>query len=358
MDSQVPNIVEDPIEIIQMLSAVSERVAEYIQNEQYILDSDIGVDGVEESGVITQCYLILVEELKEKGIVFHEELDELLSTYVDSERIFHLYEWIDTKHQIDMCVSHPELIPHLENILNTEDPEDDLIVQWVKMCLPIVGNTDPHLSLCVRILPYLHTTEDFQDLLQYIYIQVENIPNLLHVPLEIATAYIKFMIDGQNNAKAALRILAAHEDVVAIAGYDTLHKLAPELDQYDVAKVSPIAISDYAWAWTIEEGYEDAPKLEDLPKTLQDKYHKLEVEHHTTTDHHIEYYLANKDIPVTWKAIILLLVACYAPGDAGKTKDKCNAVLSAAGDRFDDIHRKKFIDWAKILVAYAAGEIA
>ena len=63
------DITIDPLEKIKEISINCESVREYIDTQSYLMDTDC-VDTLDEVGILTQCYLILIDELKRKGIIF------------------------------------------------------------------------------------------------------------------------------------------------------------------------------------------------------------------------------------------------------------------------------------------------
>ena len=63
------DITIDPLEKIKEISINCESVREYIDTQSYLMDTDC-VDALDEVGILTQCYLILIDELKRKGILF------------------------------------------------------------------------------------------------------------------------------------------------------------------------------------------------------------------------------------------------------------------------------------------------
>ena len=353
---QMPND-PDILDIIKMIMSVSEEVNEYINTQQYLCDVPNN-DSLEEEGILTNCYRILIEELKRKGIEFHEELDEILSSFSESERIYHLYCWIDPKHQIEMCKSHNKLIEQLDNILNNDIGENDLIVEWVNCVAPVVGNNDPHFPHILHILGYIHTTENFKNILEYVYTAVENATLELKQPMEIIIAYTNDMYKGQEQAKKAYRALASHWNGEFLTKINS-DKLYKYLDRYDLEKLQPPYINDFAWAWTVDEANDENGymKYEDLPEDLKKKHDELDLEHHSTTDHHIEYYLAHPDIAIDYKSLILMAIACFHDGDSDVTFDNFNKVINAAGTRFDKNCLAFFKRCSDILVPYAEGEI-
>lgn len=352
---EIPND-PDILDIIKMLMSVSEEVNEYINTQQYLCDVPNN-DSLDEEGILTNCYRILIEELERKGVVFHEEIDEILSSLSESERIYHLYCWIDPKHQIEMCKAHNELIEQLDNILNNDTNEDDLIVSWSQCVLPIISINDPHFTHIVSILNYVHTTDSFRDMLQYVYTAVENSTLELKQPMNVILAYTDFMYKGQNQAKKAFRVLSFHWDGAFMTKIHA-DKLFKYLDRYDLEKLQPPYINEFAWAWTIDEQYgENTIPYDELPEDLKKKHDQLDYDHHTTTDHHIEYYLANPDIPIDYKALILMAVACYKENDSKETTEKFDSVINAAGTRFDKNCLSFFNQCKDILVAYAEGEV-
>lgn len=346
----------DILDIIKMLMSVSEEVTEYINTQQFLCDVPNN-DSLTEEGILTNCYRILLEELERKGITFFSDIDEILSSLSECERIYHLYCWIDTRHQIELCKTHNRLIEQLDNILNNDANEEDLIVSWVNCVSPIVGTKDPHLPHILRILNFIETNEHFKDLLTYVYTSVENTVFEIKQSIDVITAYTAAMYKGQEQAKKAFKILSAHWDGAFVAKIHA-DKLFKYLDRYDLEKLQPPYINDYAWAWTVETHYnEDTITYDDLPDDLKKKYDQLEYDHHTTTDHHIEYYLANADKPIDHKALILMAIACFEDGDSDTTENNFNKVISTAGDKFDKQCLSFFNKCKDVLVAYTKGEI-
>ena len=344
------DITIDPFEKIQEIASKCESVREYIDTQSYLNDTD-SVDTLDEVGVLTQCCLILIDELKRKGILFISDTEELLSSISYMDEIFKFYLWIDIKHQIDFCKNHKKIIPYIENII--ENCETDYIVELYNCQSEI----DPTLSKFDRIIDSIKSTDTFKDYLNYIFNKISDIEFEFTQSQDVIMTYISTMYNGQKNAIKAFEYLMKDEMFQQYIDHAQVSLLLKHLNKYDTEKLQPTCISKYAWAWTIETGYKDALPLEVLPEYVQELYHKLEYEHHTSTDHHIEYYLANKDIPLDAKAVVLLSIACYKPSEPDKTKTSAEKVLQYGGDRFTSDTKKLFIHFANCLIRLSKQDI-
>ena len=337
------DIIIDPLEKIKEISINCESVREYIDTQSYLMDTDC-VDALDEVGILTQCYLILIDELKRKGIIFISDTDEILSSISEADKIFKLYIWIDTKNQIKFCKCHEKIIQILENIIENES--EDLLHEWYNAYKLI----DTNILEFESIFENIKSIEKFKDYLSFIFENVKDSVFEFTQPKETILAYINAMYSGQKDAKKAFKYLMKDPIFQQYMTTKKTNEILNYLNTYDVEKLQPPYISKYAWAWSIETNYNDAPNLEDLPDNIQEYYKQLEYEHHSTTDHHIEYYLVNNDVPLDLKAVLLLVVACYEPNKPSETKLAAENVLKYGGDRIPKDMKKLFIHFANQLI--------
>lgn len=326
-------------EIISMLRQESVAVDEYITDQQY-LTTATNVDAVDEEGILTQCYLLIISELNDLDIYFSEELDVLLSSWYEAERIYHLYCWIQPANQVRIC-NNIKLIPVLEDVINNS-LDDELLEDWLTNIYDSL-NQDKHKASIKKILPYVYTKSKFRNLLKYVYGQVEHKLTDYTQPIEVITSYIQEMAAGRQDAETALNILRLNKVLFSLTD-EQQQILQKSIKYYDMAKLEPSCISDYAWASTIQD-------VSELPDYMKAEYDRLEYEHHTTTEHHIEYYLANKDVPVDTLACILLAIGCYDK-DVQKMKEDALRVVLCGGDLFDDNTKKLFLSYIQYFIIH------
>lgn len=324
-------VVPDSLEIIKMLSQESETVKEYIDTQEFVYDSS-NIDAINYEGILTQCYFILISELKDKGIEFHCDDDVLFESWYETERIYHLYCWVDIAEQVKLCKNNHALIDQLENVLNNSITEM-IFEDWYNVTKPYMS-MDKHHGSIGRLVERFHTTEDFRNLLQYVYDQVAHEKYSFTQPIETITVYIQKMNAGRVNAESALNILMRNGFFTGLSEEDQT-AIINSVKYYDMEKLSPEHISDYAWTNSVDR--------DDLTPEMQTVYDKLEYDHHSTTNHHIEYYLVNKDVAMDMKACILLAIGCYDK-DKATMRQKSIAVMNNGGDRWTPDTKPVFIE--------------
>lgn len=300
-------------EIISLLQQVSVTVDEYISEQQYLVNTS--VDTIDEEGILTQCYCIIIDELKDRGIEFHIELDQLLSSWYEAERIYHLYCFTELEQQVKICIAHTNLIPKLLEVIDNSIDED-ILSDWFIIVEPYIQQ-NRHRMPVQSILEYTHTTEIFKQLLATVYKKVEHAIYDYTQPMDAITSYIKEMNSGRIDAAYALKILEVNNLLSSLNDIQNkiIHK---SIKYYDMAKLEVDAISEYAWAYSVQD------KVDELSEELKQKYEQLEYDHHSSTDHHIEYYIVHKDVPIDKLACILLSIGCY---------DKDNDILVKNAER-------------------------
>lgn len=323
--------VADSLDIIKLLKSSSEAVAEYIDTQDFLCDT-ITVDALDIDGILTQCYYILMDELNQKGIAFHSDDDVLLGNWLDAERIFHLYNFMDYRYQISLCKSYPQLIAKLEDIINST-LQDDKFEMWLEAVMTIPTKSNDISVKIKPLLEHINATTVFEQFLSVVYDKVKNVSSDFRVPLNIVTAYIGVMHSGMQKAAAAFKILLTDGRGHELT--DTqLAFVENSVKNYDIEKLQPENISNYAWAWAAKTGYNNSITYNEFPQSLKDLSDKLDYDHHSSTVHHIEYYLVHKDVPFDQQACMLLAIACYEPTDRAATMRKADAVYAAGGDRF------------------------
>ena len=333
--------IPEPSERIKQIMSVSEQVTEYINTQQYLLDTE-NVDNLDENVILSDCYKFLIEELQRKGIVFTKSVDELLECWYHADRIYQLYCWIMDSHQVEMCKSHTVLIEQLNNILQFDLADENLLTMWCQAVEPIIASTDPYFTHFTSLLPDIETTDDLKDLLTTLYQTVADRETDFTQPLETIVAYINAMYDGQKLAKKAFAYMRKSPELIDYFKQIDADRFARDLDYYDTDKLQPLVISKETWAWAAKKGYGDAIKYEDLPDNLQKLVDDLDYEHHTTIYHHLEYYLVHKDVPMDTKAIFILICTCCTDGK-DKLEENCKNMLASGGDRFTRPAKELFL---------------
>lgn len=316
-------------EIISLLQQVSVTVDEYISEQQYLVNAS--VDVIDEEGILTQCYCIIIDELKDRGIEFHIELDQLLASWYEAERIYHLYCFTEIDQLIKICTSYTATISKMSDVINNSIDED-LLTDLFTILDPYIQQ-NRHRVPVKSILEHTHTTEIFRVLLEQVYKQSEHALYDYTQPVDTITSYIEEMNRGRLNAEMALKVLELNNMLSSLN--DTQHKIVyKSVKYYDMAKLEVETISDYAWTHKVKD------YVSSLPEELQKKYEQLEYDHHSSTEHHIEYYIVNRDVPLDNTACILLAIGCYDQNNDELIKD-ANKVFKCGIELFVE-HTKQF----------------
>lgn len=258
----------------QLMNALPE-INDYIVTKQYLRTID--EDDVTLQYLVNQSYMILLKELKERGILFHCELDEILGNFYDADLLYKLFMMMSPDRLLDF-IKIRENKEFLSSLLDSDERERNLIILDL---LDYIRTITKDLDV-VTLVDYFSdkvTNDDafIETLLNVLDHELDiNLPEITTHDLDDIEALMKDVDASRDTAKRVfdLAILTLELDKTY---FDK------DLKQYNLDKLAPTKIHQYAWQFTTED-------YNKLPEGQRKYYDKLVFEHNSENLHHIEYY--------------------------------------------------------------------
>ena len=111
-----------PEKILADLSSISECITDYLEREVF-LDSFGASSDYQINDILTECYVIIIQELMEFGIYIHEQ-DELLGDWYSAHQLYYLRNFLDSANLYTFISQNAEDITPLKQIVEDEERED------------------------------------------------------------------------------------------------------------------------------------------------------------------------------------------------------------------------------------------
>jgi hypothetical protein len=323
------------------LRNVSDNVDDYLGRELYkedlLVDKDCG-DTFSPRDILSACYGIVLEELKDFGIMFNIPDDDILADMVTCGYVYLIRKLVSPRELSDY-ISSLQLTDTVYTYITSDETNMTVFRDLVELFTAHTNN--PEIQELLYMTESVYNNKEF---ISYIKNIVDNIQNNKYADVipdvNLVTKYIKQV---QMNRKLieeyALSVASHYEDTYTI-NYDLLHKLIKE---YDYDKLSPEEIRYYAIVDTEDEIN---------PRWIPTKTRLLDA-HHLRISHHIEFWLSTDNGPkpnFSIEYLIMLMVHFVEPGvDADEYREKADDMLSAAatflGEEYLSLSRQmeKFI---------------
>lgn len=320
---------------LNALMDASPKVAEYIHEQQYLMDTSS--EGVTDEFILNSAYAIILKELQERGIICFTNIDDVLSSWYTARYILSLYLITEPNDLIDFFKTHIALIPVLEQLLISDLPNNELYSNFFDILEPHHLSNETFIN--ANALQHDFTAnEDFIHLLQLVFDRAESYQFTIEQNPNTIIDSLREKLDDRNKFINLLQLLSSHI-------YDSVNIdfVRTELEKYDGDKIAPGNIDMFTWIYLCNKntgtGTIYDPTL--LPKNLLKKQQDFLDNHHRTVNHHIEYYLNNTDIEITNDHLTLLMISRYDESkedtDSSLT-ELLTEMIAIAGDRFTDKH--------------------
>ena len=292
-----------PEKILADLSSISECIANYLEREVF-LDSFGASSDYQINDILTECYVIIIQELMEFGIYIHEQ-DELLGDWYSAHQLYYLRNFLDSANLYTFVSQNAEDITPLKQIAEDEERGDiyPILIEYLSEKHP----DEERIIAMTNLESNLHADERLKKHISAVIANVQNVDVQIMEPDTIrAQRYIqKTKILRDRVRTAVYKII----DNMPISGWDR-SIIEKFLNDYDLDKLRADQIAIYS---TIDLDEVD-PTLEPLKKKYLDIHHKRSI-------HHIEYWLdADKTSkPILQKEHLVLLVAHHDEPDTTNT---------------------------------------
>jgi len=305
---------------------ISVRVREYLNTKYYLTNQEDFEDQVDEKYLLNECYGCLLLDLKEMGVLFHCDIEEILSNFYDAENILNLTKLVSPNYLYRLFKANPELCITINSLIDDNEDTSQVLPTLLECLYEIYPNDDFYNRLYTEIGNKVYNEVEFTEHLSAI---IESINDEIPIPeIDDPEAAVKFAKSIEGTIKAAQKVFD-----YAISNYEGLPvtKLYKDLRLYNVDKIRPDRINKYTW-W-----YENRDN-NDLPKELIAFRDKLVYEHNVENNHHIEYYEAlPKGQKIGRYEFLNLLGNLYDPDDA-KSKAHIKKEITDIYNKLDIIH--------------------
>lgn len=285
------NLEQDLLDLRQ----VSVAVENYICSQSYLLK--YGQDEISIELLLRDSYELVLDELKELGIIFWDTENSILEDWYTARCIYHARSLFDQLKLTRLVHQNRTIIPVLETIVTSDEGDDSNII-LVLDALHFTFSDDADISFCIRHMDRIISDEQFDAHVLAILNQVKNTPLSTIDNLATVTAYLKRIDDGRIAAAQAVEKLKP-----LLQDTDT-SQLDKWVAVYDLDKIAANDINIYAIV-----DNEDGPDLPDELRVLAKRYMDA---HHQRTPHHIEYWLAHNKLP-DYPALTILVAHHWMP---------------------------------------------
>jgi hypothetical protein len=297
---------------ITELRELSQDVENYIGSQAYL--SNYGPDGYTEQDLLIDCYTIITYDLTDMGIEFDDDMFEdgyLMRFMYDYRKFF------DGDRLVKLLKEHKDWIPSFQNLLDTEDTENDLISDILDFLIEAAPE-DHAVNRIYEMYGRVYSMDAFADHIQAI-ITEASVLNSLITDVDTVRRYIEFIEVGRTEAITAAKTLYEYhlllEERTAMIQHTSWDQVEPYLNTYDLDKVSVDEVSLYC--------YVDDDFALNIPDQLKDIAEKAMLKHHERSPHHIECWISiakkaypdgDMLLPIPTKALIVLVAHHWHPG--------------------------------------------
>lgn len=295
-----------PVEQFADLRSISDNVDDYLSRELY-LDS-FGNDGdYTVNDILSECYTIVLQELRELGIFFTMDIDDLLADWYTAKNIYHLRVLCDSKTITTLC-EDKEVYNTLSTLI--QDTDDDCgelitsIVEYLQNKYP----SEVAYQYLLYFNQYVYSTDRFKDHLSVILDKIEKQDPGADIPdVTAAAEYIRQTLQLQKLAKIATDIILSTTGFNKECNGVVLDKL---LADYDMDKISTDELRLYCLLDNSQR---------EVPKQLQHLKDVMLQKHHERSPHHIEHWITHQDEHPTKENLVVLVAHHFEPDT---TKDE------------------------------------
>lgn len=282
------------------LRSISDNVDDYLSRELY--KDSFGYDtDYTPNDVLQECYTIVLQELRELGIQFTVDLDDLLHDWFTAKHIYYIRKIADAYELTQLCKKE-DTKNFLDTLLQAPEEESDIFVALV-MHLAQKYPTEPMYRYVADFGECIQSTDRFVDHVKSILESLKTQDLSVETPdIRLAKSYIAKIQGLRTFAEKATKMIIEGMQLQSSLNMKTIRKL---LDEYDMDKLSPDALPLYSII--------DNPEAETLYPNLGTFKETMMQKHHERAYHHLEHWLKYRDPRPTKENLILLIAHCYEP---------------------------------------------
>lgn len=282
------------------LRSISDNVDDYLSRE--LFQDSFGVDSdYTMNDVLRECYVIVLQELRDLGIQFTMEIDDLLEDWYIAKHIYFIRQITDAYTLTKLC-KEGDIKNKLETLLQAPEESEDIFSS---------------------LIGYL--SEKYPDKLEYQYVNdfssnivsTERFCQHIRAIIDALAAQDAVPMPDITLAKSYIEKITGLRKFASTATYkiiEQLHlstqidkiKIKKLLDEYDMDKLSPDRIRLYSIIDN-EAASDLYPQLGTFKETMMQL-------HHERAHHHLEHWIKYPNPHPTVENLILLVAHCYEPG--------------------------------------------
>lgn len=290
------------------LRDVSETIDSYLQQEIYNETYEVQ-DNITPHNLLFECYLFLIAELKEYGILLIDSEEDIAQDFYTAHKLIEVKRFIMVDSLMRYCRTD-EVLDQLDTALNSDEEDGSLLEQLFAIVSEVYQ--DDTIRTVEQILPQLYSTEALKKyLLEFLKMMRDNEFTIIPPDSIYTTDYL-------NKTKETIKRISAIVDYVITNLPDisfNMNKVQRLVDTYDGDKISATDIHIYA---ALDR---------DVPSSLEHTKAKALNRHHFRSPHHIEYWTVSPT-PPTSEDILLIMVTCKDDRDMEEFLERTNIVLS------------------------------
>lgn len=304
------------------LRDISDNVDDYLGRELWKEEFANDDDSYGAKNILGRCYAIILEELKDYGIGFTFDYDDLTSDIYLCGYVYLVRRLVDSKNLKQLILATGTL-DRFYTYLQSEEDKPDIFKDTLELLESKTKNFE--INEINYIVDNIFTNHVFTEYLTNLVTSlrddtyVDIVPELVRV-----NEYIKRIKLGRQGVAEKSKLVAEKLDSQYPIDAAKLNKL---LNDYDMDKISPEEVKMYALIDTEDE----------INPALLSLQHRLLDAHHLRSPHHIEYWL-NPDNPAKQEFTIenlIVLVAHHADQpmtDESDFRSKCDEMLDKGKD--------------------------
>lgn len=297
------------------LRSISDNVDDYLSRELYV--DSFGYDsGFTPNDILRECYTIILQELRELGITFNAEIDDLLCDWYTAKHLYYIREIADGYTIKELCKDE-DVKNKLDTLLQSPEESDDLFVALVAY-LKEKHPTELSYRYADEFSDLIVASERFDQHVQCILAASRDYDAIATPDIKLAQSYIKKIQNVRSLVRTTVDAIIKNLQLQTSLNTKKLNKL---LDEYDMDKLAPKDLKLFSIIDN-EASSELYPNLKRLRAVELQK-------HHERSSHHIEYWFKHSDLHPTKEDLILLVAHHNEPGvTPSKFKSEIDMMLS------------------------------
>lgn len=280
------------------LRDISDNVTDYLDRELYQDSFEAG--SYNSNDILRECYTIILQELRELGIFFFSDIDDLLADWYTAKYTYFLRVLADARTIVKLC-EDSNTMSKFDSFTQEEDCSDLLanMTEYLYYKYP----TELQYKYIVEFSDRFYCTDRFRDHLQTILKKLAQQDPAADIPnLEAASSYIKRVLCLRTLAKQATDIII---NELQLEGKCNLQLIRKILNDYDMDKISSDDLRIFSLI--------DNPDFTELTPQLLKLKEVMLQKHHERAVHHIEYWLKHTEIHPAKENLIVLVAHHFEP---------------------------------------------